>query len=79
MGPCTATGKYTADDYKLVVANMHEAGEIARQVRYYTDGGVYPGIHVNRNFANVASADPRSSAPECPAHARLLPLLVRPQ
>jgi 2-keto-myo-inositol isomerase len=31
MGPCTATGKYTTDDYKLAVANMQEAGEIARQ------------------------------------------------
>jgi 2-keto-myo-inositol isomerase len=33
MGPCTAVGKYTADDYKLVLANMHEAGEIAKQFR----------------------------------------------
>jgi sugar phosphate isomerase/epimerase len=31
MGPCTATGKYTVDDYKLAVANMQECGEIAKE------------------------------------------------
>ena len=31
MGPCTATGKFTADDYKLTLDNMREAGEIAKQ------------------------------------------------
>lgn len=30
VAPCTATGKFTMDDYKTVLANMHEAGEIAR-------------------------------------------------
>jgi sugar phosphate isomerase/epimerase len=31
VGPSGATGKFSADDYKLAVANMREAGEIARQ------------------------------------------------
>jgi 2-keto-myo-inositol isomerase len=30
MGPCTATGKYKMDDYKLTVANMRECGDIAK-------------------------------------------------
>ncbi len=29
--PCTATEKYTMDDYKVVIDHMHEAGDIARQ------------------------------------------------
>jgi 2-keto-myo-inositol isomerase len=33
MGPCTANGKYTADDYKVVVDNMREGGEIAKQFK----------------------------------------------
>src|SRR4051812_13860 len=33
VGPCTATGKFTPDDYKLAIANMREAGEIAKQFR----------------------------------------------
>jgi sugar phosphate isomerase/epimerase len=31
VGPCTANGKYTADDYKAAPDHMQEAGEIARQ------------------------------------------------
>jgi 2-keto-myo-inositol isomerase len=30
--PCGATEKYTADDYKRGVDNMHEAGDIAKQI-----------------------------------------------
>ncbi|MES1262397.1 MAG: sugar phosphate isomerase/epimerase family protein [Acidobacteriota bacterium] len=29
--PCIATGRFTADDYKIAVANMREAGEMAKQ------------------------------------------------
>jgi 2-keto-myo-inositol isomerase len=31
MAPCTATGKFTPDDYKTVIAHMREAGDIAKQ------------------------------------------------
>ena len=31
MAPCTGAGKFTADDYKLAVDHMREAGEIGKQ------------------------------------------------
>lgn len=31
MAPCTGSGKFTADDYKLAVDHMREAGEIGKQ------------------------------------------------
>jgi 2-keto-myo-inositol isomerase len=31
VGPCTATGKFSADDYKTAIANMRDAGDVAKQ------------------------------------------------
>jgi sugar phosphate isomerase/epimerase len=31
VGPCVATGKFNTDDYKTAVANMRDAGEVAKQ------------------------------------------------
>jgi len=31
MGPCTAVGRYTADDYKLTIDNIRQCGDIAKQ------------------------------------------------
>ncbi|HWD98680.1 MAG TPA: sugar phosphate isomerase/epimerase [Bryobacteraceae bacterium] len=31
VGPCVATGKFNTDDYKTAVANMRDAGDVAKQ------------------------------------------------
>jgi 2-keto-myo-inositol isomerase len=69
VAPCTATGKFNTDDYKTVVANMRDAGEVAKQL------GVTLMVEFTRGSTLIATLPTSLRLVREAAHPNVRPML----
>jgi sugar phosphate isomerase/epimerase len=69
VGPCIATGEFNADDYKTVIANMRDAGEVAKQF------GVTLMVEFTRSSTLIATLPTSLRLVREAAHPNVRPML----